>query len=42
MQLGIGYTVTTDCLMIHRIVKLEKEYTSIVKVYKYYKYKGDK
>ena len=34
MQLGIGYTVTTDCLMVHRIqsqtkVKLDKDYSSI-------------
>ena len=41
MQPGIRYTVTTDCLMVHRIlsqtkVKLDKDYTesSIVTVYK--------
>ena len=39
MQLGIRYTVTTDCLMVHRIlsqtkVKLDKDYSSIVTVYK--------
>ena len=34
MQLGIGYTVTTDCLMVYRIVRLnlnwKKENNSIV------------
>ena len=39
VQLGIRYTVTTDCLMVHRIlsqtkVKLDKDYSSIVTVYK--------
>ena len=39
MQPGIRYTVTTDCLMVHRIlsqtkVKLDKDHSSIVTVYK--------
>ena len=40
MQLGIGYTVTIDhdCLMVHRIFRLnlnwKKDYSSIVAVYK--------
>ena len=38
MQPDIGYTVTTDCLMVHRIVILNlnwsEDYSSIVTVYK--------
>ena len=39
MQAYLGYTVITDCLMVHRIVrlnlnKLEKDYSSIVTVCK--------
>ena len=38
MKLGIGYTVTTDCLMVHRIVRLNlnwtEDYSSIITVYK--------
>ena len=38
MQLGIGYTVTTDCLMVHRIVRINlnwtEDYSTIVTVYK--------
>ena len=30
MQLGIGYTVTTDCLMVHRIVRLNLNWKKIV------------
>ena len=30
MQLGIGYTVTTDCLMVHRIVRLNLNWKTIV------------
>ena len=36
---GFGYTVTSDCLMVHRIVKLEKEYSFRYSLlYKYYRY----
>ena len=30
MQLGIGYTVSTDCLMVHRIVRLKLNWTKII------------
>ena len=39
MQPGIGYTVTTDCLMVHRIFILNLNWTedfgSIVTFYKF-------
>ena len=30
VQLGIGYTVTTDCLVVHRIVRLNLNWKRIV------------
>ena len=30
MQLDICYTVTTDCLMVHRIVRLKLNWTKII------------
>ena len=28
--IGIGYTVTTDCLMVHRIVRLNLNWKKII------------